>query len=739
MPVKYLKKKLFGLAFGALSGVFAASDGALAAASDWAAEEQVRVRLISAGEAAAGDRLALGLEFDLQPGWKIYWRSPGDAGFPPAVDWSGSSNLAAGEIAWPVPHRFSLFGLETFGYGDRVVLPIDAALERPGEALSLAAAVDYLICEEICIPYRARLSLDLPAGPQSRAPEAFLIESFSRQVPGRGAERGLSLDSAVLAGSLEAPLLQVVARSDVPFTAPDLLVEGPPGFAFAKPEVVLSDDGLRAEISVQTSHFRDDVVLEGKRLTLTVTDGLRGLEQQNIARFAEMLANLGGTGSVFTDPWALAGILGLALLGGLILNLMPCVLPVLSIKLLSIAEQGGREKRAIRAGFLASAAGILFSFLVLASGAVALKATGMAVGWGIQFQQPLFLSAMALVMALFAYNLMGFFEVPLPAFLGNLGGAGPGAGPDRGLAGNFATGALATLLATPCSAPFLGTSVGFALSRGALEIYLIFLFLGIGLALPYLLVAVLPRLVSWLPRPGPWMVTLRRVLGLLLAATAVWLLTVLAVQIGTLAALLAGGLLLALGLVLWAGPNLMQRHRLATPAAASLLALAALALPSGIPKAPAENPAVAESAWQPLDEARIAALVAEGKVVFVDVTADWCITCQVNKKLVLETEVVSDRLASPGIVQMRGDWTLPSDAISDYLAGFQRYGIPFNAVYGPGAPQGLALPELLTVETVTEAIEKAGGALAAGGTAPERATPERATPERATPERSGGS
>ena len=706
MPVKHLKLKLFALVLGVLAGLSADPRGALAAASDWAAEEQVRVRLISAGEAAAGDRLTLGLEFDLQPGWKIYWRSPGDAGFPPAIDWSGSSNLAAGEIAWPVPHRFSLFGLETFGYGDRVVLPIDAALERPGEALSLAAAVDYLICEEICIPYQARLSLDLPAGPQSRAPEAFLIESFSRQVPGRGAERGLSLDSAVLAGSLEAPLLQVVARSDVPFTAPDLLVEGPPGFAFAKPEVVLSDDGLRAEISVRTSHFQDDVVLEGKRLTLTVTDGLRGLEQENIARFAEMPANLGGTGDILGDPWALAGILGLALLGGLILNLMPCVLPVLSIKLLSIAEQGGREKRAIRAGFLASAAGILFSFLLLASGAVALKATGMAVGWGIQFQQPLFLSAMALVMALFAYNLMGFFEVPLPAFLGNLGAAGP----DKGLAGNFATGALATLLATPCSAPFLGTSVGFALSRGALEIYLIFLVLGIGLALPYLLVAVLPRLVSWLPRPGQWMVTLRRVLGLLLAATAVWLLTVLAVQIGTLAALLAGGLLLALGLVLWAGPNLRQKHRLATPAAASLLALAALALPSGLPQDTTESPAAAESAWQPLDEAQIAALVAEGKVVFVDVTADWCITCQVNKKLVLDSEGIANLLAGEGIVRMRGDWTLPSDEISAYLASFGRYGIPFNAVYGPAAPEGVALPELLTTTAVLAAVSQAAGA-----------------------------
>ncbi|WP_299397114.1 protein-disulfide reductase DsbD [Pelagibius sp.] len=699
--------KAFAFGAVAVAGLAAGVGDALAAASDWAAEEQVRVRLVSAGQTVSGPEALLGLEFDLQPGWKIYWRSPGDAGFPPSIDWSGSQNLASGEIAWPVPHRFSLFGLETFGYGDRVVLPVDAVPADPAQPLLLTASVDYLICEEICIPYQANLSLGLPTGPETRAPEAFFIESFNRQVPGRGAERGLSLESAALTGSLEAPVLQVTARSETPFDAPDLLVEGPPGFTFAKPEVALSEDGRLATLSVATSTHLEQTVLEGKQLTLTVTDGLRGLEQPSIARFATAPVPGAGAGSIFADPAALLGLLGLALLGGLILNLMPCVLPVLSIKLLSIAEQGGKERRQIRAGFLASAAGILFSFLVLATAAVALKATGMAVGWGIQFQQPLFLSAMALVMALFAYNLMGLFEVPLPAVLGGLGSVG---GANSTLAGNFGTGALATLLATPCSAPFLGTSVGFALSRGAAEIYLIFTALGIGLALPYLLVAAAPRLVSWLPRPGAWMITLRRVLGLLLAGTAVWLLSVLAVQIGLAAALVAGGLLLGLGLVLWAGPNLMQRHRLATPAAATLLAVAVLALPSGLPQTAVETRGTAaEEAWRPLDQAAIADLVNAGQVVFVDVTADWCITCQVNKKLVLDSEAVTGLLAAPEVVQMRGDWTLPSDEISAYLAGFQRYGIPFNAVYGPGAPEGLPLPELLSVDAVTEALEAAAG------------------------------
>jgi suppressor for copper-sensitivity B len=279
------------------------------------------------------------------------------------------------------------------------------------------------------------------------------------------------------------------------------------------------------------------------------------------------------------------------------------------------------------------------------------------------------------------------------------------------LAGNFATGALATLLATPCSAPFLGTSVGFALSRGAFEIFLIFTALGVGLALPYLLVAAAPRLVAWLPRPGPWMVWLRRVLGLLLAATAVWLLTVLAAQVGGPVAALTAGLLLGLALVLWAGRSLAPKARLATPLLATLLALAAFALPAGVgsPQRAPERTAADTLAWRPLDAAAIASLVAEGQVVFVDVTADWCITCQVNKKLVLDTEAVNARLDMPGVVRMRGDWTLPSDAISTYLAGFGRYGIPFNAVYGPGAPEGMALPEILTRDAVLAALEQAAG------------------------------
>jgi suppressor for copper-sensitivity B len=674
---------------------------ASAAATDWLNHEHAQVRLVADRDfSGMTETMRLGLQFTLEPGWKVYWRSPGDAGFPPGLDWQGSENLGGVEMRWPVPHRFSILGLESFGYKDRVVLPMLARIERPGEPVRLRGSLTYLACSDICVPHDGELALDLPAGSGAPSAEDGLIGIALARVPGYGAEDGLALESTNLMGSVEKPSLLVVARSTTPFEAPDLLVEGPPGYLFGKPEVDLGEDGTRAELRVATDRgAAAKGVLEGKRLTLTVVDGVRGLDREVVVRFN------GAQGvDLLTTSTALVAILGLALLGGLILNLMPCVLPVLSIKLLSVVSHGGQERRAVRFGFLASAAGILFSFLVLAVVALGLKAAGLAAGWGIQFQQPVFLSAMAVIVTIFALNLFDLFEIHLPAWLG---GIATGDHPDwsHGLVGHFLTGAFATLLATPCTAPFLGTAVGFALARRPLEILLIFGALGIGLSLPYLAVAALPGLATRLPRPGPWMTVLRRVLGLALAATAVWLLSVLASQVGASAALLVGTILLVMSAMLLLGRGL-RRGALIAPVA--VLGLAALVAPAGFartePTLRVEGPL---DEWRTLDEAEIARLVEAGKVVFVEVTADWCITCQVNRTLVVERGEVAVRLSSERVVTMRGDWTLPSDEIADYLATFGRYGIPFNAVYGPGAPEGQALPEILTSDAVLVALEKA--------------------------------
>jgi suppressor for copper-sensitivity B len=402
---------------------------------------------------------------------------------------------------------------------------------------------------------------------------------------------------------------------------------------------------------------------------------------------------------------SLIAVLGVALLGGLILNLMPCVLPVLSIKLLGLVGQGGRAPRAVRISFLATAAGIVAAFALLALLAIGLRQAGVAVAQGIQFQQPIFLLAMMAILVAFAVNMAGRFEIVLP---GRVQNAVAKFGTGEGVSGAFLTGAFATLLATPCSAPYVGTALGFALSRGPLEIVLIFLALALGLALPYLLVAAFPKLAARLPRPGRWMIVLRQVLALSLIGTAIWLALVLYAVAGGTATIAAVALLVLLAIVLWFGRDIGRR---ALPLALGA-ALAAIVAPVVLARPP--QPGTASSAaWRNFDDAEIARLVGAGKVVLVDVTADWCLTCQINKKLVLDDQAVTARLDGGAVVAMRADWTRPSDAITAYLQRFGRYGIPFNVVYGPTAPQGIVLPELLSVEVLNHALVRAGAPSAA--------------------------
>lgn len=656
----------------------------------WAENDQGRVGLISA-VTAVGDqgKVQIGLDFKLKDGWKIYWRSPGDAGYPPSVDWKGSDNLNDVVQSWPGPHRFAVSGLETMGYKGEVVLPVIAMLNDPAKPLALRAAVDYLVCDVICVPQHVDLALDIPAGAAQPSESAHLIGRFLAKVPGEPYSRGLKLTRTEATNDGQ---LKVVFEANPPLAHPDLFIERGDQMQFSPPKIRLENGGRKVVFHLTPVPDTGEGGLLGKPLTLTLVDGDRGAEIVTDVTPPEVGLRLG----------ALVSMLGVALLGGLLLNLMPCVLPVLSIKVLSLIGHGGRERHAIRAGFLASAAGIVASFLALALVAGGLKLAGMAVGWGVQFQQPLFLAVMVVVVTLFAANLLGFFNIPLPQWAAGLG---TGHGDPHSLAGHFGTGMFATLLATPCSAPFLGTAVGFALSRGPFEIIAIFLALGLGMALPYLAVAAWPQLAQRLPRPGKWMEVLRRLLGLVLLLTGGWLLVVLSAEAGERASLTVGALMGGLLLTMAASRLIAPKARLALVVAFSAASLAVAA--TAMPRAAVTLPDHLKSLWQPFDRDAIAKDVAEGKVVFVDVTADWCITCQVNKATVTYRNPVAERLTQPGVVAMQADWTRPDDAIAAYLSSFGRYGIPFNAVYGPGAPDGIALPELLTADAVMAALDKA--------------------------------
>ena len=705
------------------------SADASVAASPWAATEHGGVRLISATTAVSRDEtLALGLQFQMSPGWHIYWRSPGDAGYPPQADWSGSENLASADIDWPAPRRFSAAGVETIGYTDGVVLPVTVRLLHPGEPLRLHTTVDYLTCSDICVPYTADLNLILPAN--AAAPPSEFAHDLARAralVPGDGQAAGLRIEPVREVKTENGLSLAVEVDAAHPLDTPDVFVEGPSPILFEAPNVRLSDDRRSATFILPAENVEGLSSLAALPVTVTVVDGGGSAEQAMTVLPAGTGTAAPGTttpgtatpgtatpGAAAAAPAgdrSLAMIIALALLGGLILNLMPCVLPVLSIKLLAVVGHGGGERRAVRAGFIAAALGILFSFMVLAGALLMVRATGTAIGWGLQFQQPWFLTAMILVVTLFACNLWGLYQVPMPRLFGL---ADEHAGRVRGLGGHFLTGALATVLATPCSAPFLGTAVGFALSRGPAEIVLVFAAIGLGLALPYLLVAAFPALATRMPRPGPWMRRLRQVLGLALAATGGWLCWVLASQVGPWAALAIAVVALAIMLLLALRSKLPRRIRPVGLAAVAALVVAAFFVPlrpagTASTGAPATTKEREPGIWQPFEPHRVADLVAEGRVVFVNVTADWCITCKVNERLVLESDAVQARLGDTDVVAMRGDWTSPNEAISQYLASFGRYGIPFDAVYGPGMQEGKALPELLSQDMVLQAVDRAAG------------------------------
>jgi suppressor for copper-sensitivity B len=689
----------------ALSLAVGPSRGALAAASDWAPTDHSSVRLISAVDAVGrGQTLGLGLQFRMAPKWKTYWRSPGDAGYPPKLDWTGSENVADAAVSWPVPGRYAIFGLNTFIYEDEVVLPIEISAREAGKPVRLRLAVDYLLCDQICIPYAAKLALDLPAGPAAPSRFTKLIGRYAARVPGDGVGNGLAMEQVRLTGNEAAPVLEVLARSSRgAFAKPDILIEGPKQLQFGIPDVEISGAGMTALLRIPVTVSGETAVPpKSPRLTLTLVDGARAMEKTLTA--VPGMEEAAPLSTLFT-------ILALALLGGFILNLMPCVLPVLSIKLLGVIEHGDGERGRVRLGFLMTAAGILFSFLVLALTALGLRSAGGAIGWGIQFQQPAFLVAMSLLLTLFACNMWGIFEIRLPGWAYGLTTEGR---ESRSLGGAFGTGAFATLLATPCSAPFLGTAVGFALARGPFEIFAVFAALGIGLALPYLLVAAAPGLARHLPRPGPWIVVFRRILGFALAATVLWLVSVLAVQSGTIAALAVGALMAVTVLVIWRRARLPQASagagRAIAVAAVGVVAVLAFLAPVLLAPKGAETPVagVVDGVWRPFDKVQILNHVGAGKTVFVDVTADWCLSCQVNKALVLDRGEVAARLKGDQVVAMRADWTRPSDEISAYLASFGRYGIPFNVVYGPGAPSGVVLSELLTANEVLEAFQRAG-------------------------------
>lgn len=657
--MQIITRILFAL-FLFAAGLVAIPVYAQAQASEWQHHESSDARLIASTKASSDGALYVGLHIKLNPHWHTYWRSPGDAGFPPAPDWKESTNLDKAELLFPWPHRYAMQGLETYGYEGEIVFPIKITKKDPAADVALKAKLSLLVCSDICVPADFKFDLSLPGYFQSAGDDEAtrLIKNALAHVPKKDDGQGLTILSVKLDEANGQRVMTVQYNSPTPVA--DAEIVGEVGDGSTLPYTDLKNDAATKTITATlTKDAPKD--LAGKELTFTLIDNTNQMatEKKSVFNGGATIAPAPVSVPVAPVPpvetpnlWAM---ILFALLGGLVLNLMPCVLPVLALKSISFIKHGGGTPSGVRLSFLATSAGIIFSFLVMAGIIIALKDVGMSVGWGVQFQNPIFLIFLITILGLFSLNLFGVYEIPLPRFMADRLSWTQGHG---SLTKDFFSGAFATLLATPCTAPFLGTAVGFALAGGAFEILVIFTALGVGLAAPFLLIAIFPTFATLLPKPGAWMENVRKFLGVLLTITALWL-----------------------GYVLY--------NQLVTPPQKS------------------HSEAMAQQ-WQVFDEKKIPELVAQNKIVFVDVTADWCLTCQVNRKLVLETAEVQQLLSDPKVVVMIADWTKRDESIGAYLKSFMRYGIPFNVIYSASNPQGMPLPELLTKDAVKDGLKKAG-------------------------------
>jgi thiol:disulfide interchange protein DsbD len=703
----------------------------------------VEVELVADVDAVrAGEPFDAGLRFALEKDWHVYWSNPGDSGLAPRVRWTLPPGTEVGELTWPHPHRIAIGPLVNFGYEGEILLPVRVtppATLAPGETFALAARADWLVCKEDCIPGEADLALALPVAstPPGRSRWAPLFDAMRALVPRERPE--IVVEAVRHEGRVE---LRLTARDGGPvlagappasltfFPADAGLIEN----AAEQPQSIARD---LVTVSLERAHQRREPVerLRGALVALpgfapdaapaiavdvAVRDALPPAAAKDAAPTsapvvegdARTVANAAGGA-----PLGLGLALLLAALGGLLLNVMPCVFPVLSIKILDFVRQAGGRPGMLRRHGYVYAAGVLVSFWVLAGLLLALRAGGEGLGWGFQLQSPAFVVLMIFLMFALSLSLLGLYDVGVG--MTAIAGRVP---QGDGLAGSFATGVLATVVATPCTAPFMGPALGAALALPPASALLIFTALGAGMALPYVVLCLVPGWVRRLPRPGPWLETFKQLMAFPLLATVVWLVWVLGHQAGVDAILgtLAGLLLLALGLWLRArfgayGQPLRLR-RLAH-GAALLLAVAGVGLGlvvRGTPAGAGAGGAASGShdaygiAWRDYSAATLAELRAAGTPVFVDFTAAWCLTCKVNEHVVFSSAEVRDAFAARDVAMLRADWTSRDDEITRALAAFGRSGVPLYVLYGGAEDDPQVLPSVLTRGIVLEALEKLG-------------------------------
>ncbi len=640
-----------------------------------------------------------GLVFTLEEGWHVYWLNAGDSGEPPHAKWTMPAGISATDLKFPVPQRLPLGPLMDFGYEEGVTFPFTLkATEKakPGKA-HIEAKVDWLVCAQVCLPGKAVLGMDLNVLPAKPAEEktdeepvgaiGSALKSLPTPLPD-GAKVSVNATPTEFLVTLHSPDKGEVWEF-YPFdqeqikNAATQRVESFPG-------------GVRIHLAKAEELTKNPAELHG---LIKLDDGW-GYEFRAPVSTAAAAA-IPGAGST-TNGGATAeiwGFLGLAFLGGIVLNLMPCVFPVLFLKALALVQSAGEERKRQRSHGVAYTAGIVVSFWAIVALLLLLRAGGSQLGWGFQLQSPGFVAVLAAFLFLFGLSLAGMFDIGL-----SLTSVGGGLAAKQGYTGSFFTGVLATIVATPCTAPLMGAAIGFALAQPAWVTFAIFTAVALGLALPYMLLCLQPAWTRILPRPGAWMETLKEFTSLLLFGTVVWLVWVFGRLFGEdgvdrAVRLLAGLLLIAVAgwaMRRWQGKWLGV-------AIAVLLIIGGVAIPLTGQKAAAEE----KARWAPWSEAAVQQAHSEGKAVFVDYTAAWCLSCQVNERVALNSDDVQARFKEGNVVLMKADWTKYDPAITEALHTVGRSGVPTYVIYpAGGAAKPDVLPELLSKSIVIDALDR---------------------------------
>ena len=728
----------------------------------------ITVRLVADRSNIVPDStIRMGVHFSIQPRWHIYWKNSGDAGLPTSVQFELPAGYVAGELRWPTPHRYTESGgLTAYGYSDEAMLFADVHVpsELPEGDVTLGAAVEWLVCEKNCVPGKADLKLTLPRGTGGAgavSPAATAFDAFLPTVAASDDEveevdvRGVLSLSAVRPGDPFDAVFEVKPRSgslrfpEDPMDAA-FLPEVGHGIDIERIDQNLIDGGKAAifrirgvggELGTGDGAVAGIVQVvagdgQGRLLRLAVSQPIpraeRGAAVQRttdpaLAALpplpddpAKPALTKGGAVVVAGAEVSLWQMLLFALIGGLLLNVMPCVLPVLSIKAIGLVRQAGEDRSTIWHHGLAFGAGVMVSFLVLALFVIGLKASGELVGWGFQFQDPVFVVTLMTIVFAFSLSLFGVFEVNLPGMQ-----AAAGVSSRHGLSGSFFNGIFATLLATPCTAPFLGTALGFAFGQPPLIILSILMTVGLGLALPFVILARFPAWLRKVPRPGPWMDHFKHAMGFLLIGTVLWLLDVLSHQVTTRGLI---GALIFLGIVsvaVWlygrfGGLTAPRVRQWAMAAFASLLVVlgATQTLQFDRPATAAEcidegGDSTDPNAWTHFTDERVTQLSGAGNTVFIDFTAAWCWTCKVNENTVIESDAVASVMRELGVVKVKADWTNKDEAITAWLRRFDRAGVPLYVILPGRDPESpIVLPEVLTRDILIEHLRMAGPSVA---------------------------